>query len=121
MNDTNTLASKFFELGTDMYRTFLKSVIWGQEQSLGLSKELLQRSQAFQKEGLLLVGEYSTQLQRGQDLLQENWNSVVKYSTDTFKQYSETTQENFKAVTEQFDKIQTQVAETVSAATKTGK
>lgn len=121
MSETNTLATKVFELGVDTYRTFLKSLIWGQEQSLSLTKDLLTRSNTIQKEGLVLVEEYAGELRRGQQLIQDNWNNAVKYTTDTFKQYSDTTQENFKNMTEQFDKIQTQVADSVSATAKAGK
>lgn len=117
MSDTlTTYNANLFTFGVDLYRSYLKTLIWGQERSLELTKDLLVRSENFQKDGLKLVEEYTANLTNSAGKLQDAVNDTWKKATETFQQYGETTVENLQNASKQFSDVQEKVVESVNSA-----
>ncbi len=112
-NTTNT-SNKLFELGNETYQTYIKSLIWGQEQLLGFTRDMLTRTETFQREGLKLVDEYTENLRQGQKMVQEVVNNTVQTGQENWNQYRETTRENLETVNENVSKAQAKVARAAS-------
>lgn len=108
-NSYNNMTNKWFELATDAYRTYVKSLVWGQERALEATRTVLARTDKVQTEGQDLVQEYTEELRRTRTLLQEMWRDSVKATSDAVRQYRETTSENLEAVNERLDEIQSRV------------
>lgn len=113
-NTTNT-TTKLFELGNETYRTYVKSLIWGQEQLLGFSRDLLTRTETFQREGLKLVNEYTENLRQGQKMIQDVVTNTVQTTQENWNQYRETTRENLETINENVSKAQAKVARAANA------
>lgn len=113
--NTTTISGKLFELGVDSYRTFLKSLLWGQERSLDFTKDLLTRSVNLQAEGLHLLEEHTENLRRGQKIVQEAISGSVRATSEVLQQYQETTQDNVQTLREQIDTVQSRFQDAVSA------
>lgn len=109
--NTTDISGKLFELGMDNYRTFLKSLIWGQERALDFSRDLLSRSVNLQKEGMGLLEEYGENLRRGQKIVQEAINGSVRATSEALQQYRDTTQENLNTLRERMDAVQARIQE----------
>lgn len=112
-----TYTTNLFTLGVDVYRNYLKSLIWSQERSLELTKDLLTRTEGFHKDGLKMLEDFTTNVTGNANKLQDALNNSWKQAADTFQQYSETTVENLQNASKQFSEVQEKVVETVNNAT----
>jgi uncharacterized protein YukE len=109
------------DLTTDMYQTYLKTVLMFQEQALDYTKYMLTRSEGVKKDSLKLADEFNGEVERSNKLVQDSWNNAVKTASETVKQYRDTTEDNLNTLTEQVNSLQTRVAETVAATTNGAK
>lgn len=120
-NYTN-LTSKWFELANDTYRTYVKGLIWAQEQALDFTRTVASKTDAL-GESKGLVEEYTAEWKRGQELLNTTWQEGVKNTNEIINQYRATTNANLDELKARLDELQTRVEETtksnIRAASKT--
>ena len=106
MNETYTdMSNKWFELAQETYRTYTKSLLWGQERSLELTRTLIGQADATQNQGKGLVEEYANQFQRTTQLWQQTWQESTRASMDMVNQYRTATNANLAEMTERLDNL----------------
>ena len=111
------VSNKWFELANDTYRTYVKSLVWGQERALELSKVMVGQADAYQAQGKGLVEEYAGQLQRTQQLFQTIWQEGLKNNMELVNQYRVATNANLADLNSRLDTLQTKL-ETVATPTR---
>jgi polyhydroxyalkanoate synthesis regulator phasin len=84
------LSSQWLELANDVYRTYVKSLVVGQERAMELTKFLIDQTESFQNEGKGLVEEYAKQVQQAQQLLQNVVQGNIKGGSELINQYRQT-------------------------------
>jgi polyhydroxyalkanoate synthesis regulator phasin len=101
--------NKWFELATDAYRTYIKSLVWSQERVLEVTKTLAGQADKYQDQSKGLVDEYANQVQRAQELTKSTWQQMLKNTTEVVNQYRATTNANIAEVNERVGEFQKQV------------
>lgn len=111
------VTNKWFELATDAYRTYIKTLVWSQERVLEVTKTLAGQADKYQDQSKGLVDEYSSELQRAQELARTTWQQIMKTTTEVVNQYRATTNANLAEMNEQVNEFQNRA----EAAAKPGK
>jgi len=111
------VTNKWFELATDAYRTYIKSLVWSQERVLEVTKTLAGQADKYQDQSKGLVDEYTNQVQRAQELTQSTWQQLAKNTTEVVNQYRAATNANIAEMNERVNEMQTRV----ETASKNGK
>ncbi len=107
----NEITNKWFELANDAYRTYFKTMVWGQEQALEWTKTLIGQSDT--KQGKALADEYSAQWKRAQELTQTTWDQMLKNTTEVWNQFRAATNTNIADVNARLDEIQNRLESSV--------
>jgi polyhydroxyalkanoate synthesis regulator phasin len=92
-NETNkvtALGGQWLELANDIYGTYVKTLVVGQEKAMELTKLLISQAESFQTEGKGLVEEYAKQVQQAQQLLQNVVQGNIKGGSEIINQYRQT-------------------------------
>ena len=89
-NKVAALGSQWLELANDIYGTYVKSLVVGQERAMELTKFLIGQAESFQTEGKGLVEEYAKQVQQAQQLLQNVVQGNIKGGSEMINQYRKT-------------------------------
>jgi polyhydroxyalkanoate synthesis regulator phasin len=111
------VTNKWFELATDAYRTYIKTLVWSQERVLEATKTLAGQADKYQDQSKGLVDEYASQVQRAQELTKTTWQQLLKNTTEVVNQYRAATNANIAEMNERVSELQTRV----ETAAKPGK
>ncbi len=84
MNDWMNISNKWLELANDNYNTFIKSVVWGQERMLDLTKTIVSHLEASQVQSKKLVEDFTNQAKTTQTLFQDSIQEGVKSTSKSF-------------------------------------
>lgn len=84
MNDWMSLSNKWLELANDNYNTFIKSVVWGQERMLDLTKLIVSHLETSQTQSKKLVEDFTNQAKTTQTLFQDSVQEGVKNTSKSF-------------------------------------
>ena len=106
--------NKWFELATDAYRTYIKTLVWSQERVLEVTKTLAGQADKYQEQSKGLVDEYTSQVQRVQELAQSTWQQMLKNTTEVVNQYRATTNANIAEMSDRVNELQTRVESAAS-------
>lgn len=99
-------SNQWFDLANDIYSTYIKSLVKGQEQALGLTKTLLDKSDTAQADGKRLVEDYANQVQRAQQLLQSVIQGNIKSGTEILNQYRADANANLAELNAKLEELQ---------------
>jgi len=108
--------NKWFELANDTYQTYVKSVVWGQEQVLGLTKTIADQSKVYQVDTKGLTEEYKNQVEKVQQLTQTLWQDMLKNTTEVVNQYRVATNANLTDLNERIDELQNRIEAVIKPA-----
>jgi polyhydroxyalkanoate synthesis regulator phasin len=84
MNDWMNISNKWLELANDNYNTFVKSVVWGQERALDLTKTVIAHLETSQVQSKKLVEDFTNQAKITQSLFQDSIQEGVKTTNKSF-------------------------------------
>jgi len=107
MNEKYTeYASKWFELSNDTYRTYIKSLIWGQERALEVTRTLIGQSEKIQKEGKGLVQEFTREATTARKFWQGAWQETARNSVEVLNQYRAAANTGISEMNQDLDALQ---------------
>jgi polyhydroxyalkanoate synthesis regulator phasin len=89
-SDAANAGGQWLELANDVYHTYIRSLVSGQERAMELTRFLIGQAESFQNEGKGLVEEYAKQVQQAQQLLQSVVQGNIKSGTELVNQYRQT-------------------------------
>jgi len=119
VTDTYTEASnKWFELVNDAYHTYVKTLLWGQERVLELTKTASGQASEYQGQAKELTEEYKKEWERVQKLTQSAWQDLLKNTSEIVNQYRATTNANLADLNERINELQTKIESAVKATAK---
>lgn len=101
------VTNKWFELATDAYRTYIKTLVWGQERVLEVTKTLAGQADKYQDQSKGLADEYASELQRAQELARTTWQQIMKNTTEVVSQYRAAANANLAEMNERVNDFQT--------------
>jgi polyhydroxyalkanoate synthesis regulator phasin len=110
--------SQWLELANEVYRTYVKSLVSGQERAMELSKFLIDQAETFQNEGKVIVEDYAKQVQQAQQLLQSVVQGNLKSSTDLVNQYRQTSETTIAEINTRLEALQARITKSVQPNTK---
>lgn len=102
-------ATKWLELSTDSYRTYVKTLVAAQERSLEITRTMITQAEKFQKENKGLVEEYTNQLNTAQKYWQGTWKETTRNTLDVINQYREATSTTISNLNQNVDALQTRI------------
>jgi polyhydroxyalkanoate synthesis regulator phasin len=106
------LSSQWLELANDIYRTYVKSLVVGQERAMELTKFLVDQTESFQNEGKGLVEEYAKQVQQAQELLQNVVQGNIKGGSELINQYRQTGETTITEMNARVEALQAKLGRT---------
>ncbi len=102
----NQAGMQWFELANDIYSTYVKNLIKGQERLLELSKSMVSQASNYQAEGKTLLEEYANQVQRAQQLMQQVVQQNMDSSMELINQYRTTANSTLADMNKRLDDLQ---------------
>ena len=111
-----TLSNRWFELTSDAYRTYLKSILLFQERYIDMTRNMLNQVDTLQSEGRGLVTEISSEIQRTRSLLQDTVQRGIKNSNETISEVALATREGLNDLSQRLDEKPTETESTIVIA-----
>jgi polyhydroxyalkanoate synthesis regulator phasin len=99
-------SNQWFDLANDIYSTYIKSLVKGQERALELTKTLLDKADNAQADGKRLVEDYANQVQRAQQLLQSVIQGNIQSGTEILNQYRADANANLAEMNAKLEELQ---------------
>jgi polyhydroxyalkanoate synthesis regulator phasin len=95
----NTL-NQMFDLLNEGYKTYLKSLVWGQERVLEFTKVLVKQAETTQEQGRGLVEEYGKQIRHGSEIVRDAFEQATRNNTNAIKEAQDFAEKNINEVAE---------------------
>jgi hypothetical protein len=98
--ETPNYLNQMVELLNETYKTYLKSLVWGQERALEMTKVMVNQAETFQAQGRGLVEEYGKQFRQGTEIVRDAFQQASRNSTEAMKDAQELAEKNLAEVSE---------------------